>query len=256
MNEEMQGRILAYLDGELAAGERRELESGAERSAELRSLLEEVRARSGVVRRSLRDERVPVPDPALALRQIRLRLEEDGHERGGRLRRDLARAAGIALLVGAAGLSATLSGSPVRAWLQSLWHEPVPGATTRSIEAASPPAAADAAETAIHLAAPAPGLRIVVQSLPVGAELSVRSVPGSTLSLYAPEGSRFLSGSDRVVVSAAAGPVRIELPHALERATVQLGDEVILEMTDSRVSAPDFEPAGGPGHLIYRSRGG
>lgn len=232
----------AYLDGELTERERAafEREVGAGRP----SRLAEARERSLFVRQTLAAGSIPEVDTERALEQVTARLarhgdggprHETGHRSGRRqaTRVRLAWAASITLFLSGAAAVAAIPGSPVRAWLERALAAP-------SVELEGGPAAESApAPTAAARVVPS-GERfvVVIRDLPRSGEIQVRVVADRRVSIDAPAGSRFTSGSDRIDVRPTSGVVRVSLPRDLPQAVLRLGDQVVLERVDGQVRTP------------------
>lgn len=233
-----EGRLRAYLDGELTEAERSDVESWLEGDADARAALEELRERGRLVREALALDPAPVPDMTEMRRRIRARLEAPhATEAGGPggFRPGLAKAAALVLLL-AAGASAAVPGSPIRSWLDSAFAD---GEGARPAVAAT---ATVADEVGVRVA-PADGRLVVVLSATASDDLlEIRLVDTDRGGVFAGMGTRFQSGEGRIEADATSGAVRVEIPRSARVATVRVGGVVYFEKRGERIELPGPEP--------------
>ena len=221
MDHAGEGRLQAYLDGELSAAERAVVSGHLATCAACAQELDELEEASRRLTLSLRllDSVAPAPTPVEAV------FARARAERVAAVRRTLLRAAGIVLFL-AAGGAAALPGSPVRELVRAAWERGVEllgGSRQEPVPA--PPVAAE--PIGID-AAPVDGrIRIVLANLPEGTEVRVRLVDSPVAWVEAPAGGdppvRFLRGPGRVEVSGGSvGVVRVDLPRGVADARVEV----------------------------------
>ena len=209
----------------------------------------------------------PMPAPAGAWERIRERFErgdvvllpplEEPPERAPRRR--AAWAAALVLLA-AAGAAAAMPASPVRDWLVRAWsavRTPAPEAPpTEAPPAVSAPAApeavllvaADAGAVTIAVERPGADVRIRVREWD-GAEVEVRATGAAA-------GATFHSAPGRLaIVGPQSGEIRLALPAAVERATLEVDGVTLLVKSGGalRVLTPGASSAGAEVVLPARS---
>lgn len=246
------GRLLAYLDGELSASERASVERLLGEDPEARARLEHVRRRARTVELALAGEAVPIPDRGRIRHAVRRQVGEVGRSpepdldetgpdrgRGWTTRRRLAQAAVLVLLF-AAGASAAVPGTPVHAWLQELLPtDPVEtGIRSEGVAAEPPEGSAGSRQVGVRVS-PAEGrLVVVLTGRDADSEIEVRLVDGPRGGVFASQGTEFSSGAGRIDAELADGPVRVEIPSAATEATVRVDGVVYLEKRGAAVELP------------------
>jgi len=220
MDHAGEGRLQAYLDGELSTAERAVVSGHLSACAACAEELDVLKEASRQLSLSLRllDSVAPAPTPVPAA------LAQAGAERVVVVRRALLRAAGIVLFL-AAGGAAALPGSPVREWVRTAWDRGV----ALLGGAAQEPVAPEAAAEPIGIdAAPVDGrIRVALTDLPAGTEVRVRLVDSPVAWVEAPGAGgkpvRFLRGPGRVEVSGGGtGLLRVDLPRGVAEARVEV----------------------------------
>jgi hypothetical protein len=216
-----EGTLQQLLDGELSGpeldGAREHLDTCAACSAELRAL----EAAFATVGRGLLLLNPPEISLDLAHAGWRRRL------RGGwwsRAHRHIPRAA-VLLLAVAGVASATLPGSPVRGWVESLWEGPPAAVEPRPAPApVSPPAEAPSAGVSVDAADGE--LRVLVERSSPQLRIRVRLADQPRMSVRAmgeAAGARFRMGRGRVSVEdAGAGELEVVIPRTAERASLSV----------------------------------
>jgi|SRR5690606_2632171 len=223
MDHAAEGRLQAYLDGELSAVERAAVSghlAACTACAEELGVLKEASTQLTLSLRLL-DSTAPAPtslDTAFA---------RAGTERVAVVRRALLRAAGIVLFL-AAGGAAALPGSPVREWVRAAWDRGV-GLFAGAGQDQAPAAPVEPLGIG---AAPVDGqIRIALVDLPAGTEVRVRLVDSPVAWVEAPGAVdspvRFLRGPGRVEVSGgSAGLLRVDLPRRVADARVEVNGQL------------------------------
>lgn len=263
--------LRAFGDGEAPAAEARRTAAHLEgctdcraRLAGLRTLREEIRQATTLepppeaweriaTRRAAGEELIlPVGDVVDAAAAPRRRLP-------------LRRAA--VLLVGLAGIaSATVPGSPVRAWLLGLAGsaDDVPAAPVSAPPA--PPAAVPAADAPLTESAPEAGtgvapadgeVRVVVSGAGPALRIRVRVDDGPVAQVRgrgAAAQAAFASGRGRVTVTGArAGELEVVLPRTADRATLTVDGTRFVVLEDGRMTV--LVPADSSGaELVFPGR--
>jgi hypothetical protein len=242
MEHPNEGRLQEYLDGELRPEERAEVESHLARCEACASELGALRAAT-----SLFGASVATLDTPVDVEQARWRLE--GRRRRSRsgarfASRAMGRAA-VLLLASAAVLSATVSGSPVRAWLAGLLdgsaHEETiaPAPTTAPVALDAPAADAAAGVSVIPLDG---RMHVVFLDPAEGVRLRVRLHDGDGVGVWADghaTGARFHTAPDRIEVEGVrGGEVRVEIPRASDEVTLEVGGRVYLRKLGERLTFP------------------
>ena len=241
-----EGDLQAYLDGELESPNRDDTRLHLEGCQRCSESLAELQAMSEATAGALSS--LDIATPTLAASELRAAYEA----RGATAPRPTARprllgvpfpsqpwlrAAAVAV-VALGGTAAALPGSPVRGWLGTGWQL-VSGA--RSTDAALTDtteeslAAPSATEAGVRVGAVDGEVLVVLRDLAPGAEFEVLLVDGGQVGVFAGPGSVFSSRSGVVEVTSPTDEVRIELPRALARATVEVNGAVCLRKIDGRL---------------------
>lgn len=227
-----EGRLQAYLDGELLLEERWNAERHLEECEACRRELATQEARAAEFTRAV--ERL---DGVPHAREYAIGWPKA--KRGRDLRRILPRAAVLLLFVGAAA-SATVPGWPLRQWIDQLTPESDETTSPSSADQSTAPADAPiaTAEAGVFVEAVDGRVEVVLSD---GRDLRVRTVlvdgtRAGVTTTGGVAGARFRTGAGRIeVIDAAQGEVRIEIPRAAEVATVMINGDVVLQMEDSRL---------------------
>jgi len=255
-----EGRLRAWLDGELARGDGLELEARLSQDPRILLAAEELREREARVRSLL--SALDVDAPTERVRRA-LRAGREGSPRTsnvvawkaprGRSRSEtrrpkaaslvpgvrLAQAAAMVLLLAGAA-AAAVPGSPVRAWL------------SRVLDSGSePPAAMDSAgpsapeEGGLYVAPGRDRLEVDLVGVPPGAEILVTLIPGDTAVIYAPEGSEYEWDAEvgRARAAVSGGPIRLELPEGVDIDLI-VDDKVYMSRRGGRIDlrvTPTFQ---------------
>jgi anti-sigma factor RsiW len=240
-----EGALQAFADGELPAEERLAVETHLADCAACRAELDGLRAAAARLRAALRLLDPPAARP-LARPPSMARPRRPGWAHAA-----LPRAA-VFLVAFAAVASATIPGSPVRAWIESLGGgapaqvalqqgDPEPEAV--ALAAAAP----ETVEAGVSVLPVDGRVRVLLEN--PSPELQVRAVVTESRSagVYASgdaASARFRTGPGRIeVADAGAGELRIELPRSALRATVEVNGRAYLvkEGDQLRLSVPAQE---------------
>jgi hypothetical protein len=164
----------------------------------------------------------------------------------------LARAAVLVLAV--AGIaSATLPGSPLRAWLEDrlgLNSEVTASRAHAPSAHAAPAPVAEPSSAGIAILPMDGSVRIVLHGVNPALRVRVRLTEGEIVDVRATGAAadaQFRTGPGRISISdAGAGEIQIALPHTVARATVLVGNKPYLVKEDHqiRVLAPAADTAG------------
>lgn len=250
------GRLMAYLDGELAAGEASSLGAHLGRCGVCTGALERLRTERFVVSTALASMQLDAGPIGPRVRTAVLaRLAAPGTRPAGAgargvrpprarpdrlpwLRRTAAwgprsralQAAALVLLFASGAAALAVPGSPVRQWLTGLRGDP------EATPARAPSAGEEAAlaESGVRVGPSGGRIRIALE-LPPGAELLVTFLEGENAALFAGPGTRFEGGEGFLRATAAAGPVRVELPLGLVEVSLEVGGRPYLGVRDGRI---------------------
>jgi anti-sigma factor RsiW len=251
MNHEEDGRLMAYLDGELSATDAGALEAHLGSCADCKESASRLRAESGRVREALPELDV---DATGATRRVRERLAQHAREipavapsrtplrtshparRPSWIRRSRVLQAALFVLFVAGGASAVVPGSPLHRWLMGGGPETDPTASTPALMRA--PAAESTAEQPQQSlsAQPAGGRLRVSLQLPAGTELSVVFVDGERATVHANADTNFLTADGLLQARVVSGPVRVELPRGAADVSLEVGSEPYLRMQNGQVT--------------------
>ncbi len=164
------------------------------------------------------------------------------------------------LLFGFAAVgSASLPGSPVRAWIEARLEAPAVAAPEASISAASEPAPA-LAERGIGTSPHDGRLRVVVTGASEGLPVRIRFTPdlfGGAFSIGDTETTRFRSAGGLIEVFDAVGDeLRVEIPASAVEATVEVnGRTVLLKEGDRLQLIGDTADVPAGDEILYRVGG-
>lgn len=245
--------LLPYLDGELPAGERAEMEEHLARCAECRATLAALRSASERLSEALHviDRPAPAIESAAAIATAGVRRGRRWIWRGAKGPVAWARAA--ALVIAAAGVAAAaVPGSPVREWLERAFGAAESPSEQDAIQADREAATVtDPSGVAVPLQDGAVRVRLTQPS--PDAIVRVRLVDGERAAVRA-EGARYRTGPGRIdVVQAGAGEVVIEIPRSAREARVEVdgGLVVLKEGSDLRLMTPTADAVGA--ELLFRA---
>jgi anti-sigma factor RsiW len=261
MKHEEDGRLMAYVDGELRAEDARAVETHVEECPDCALATSRLRVQKASVGATLSQIDV---DAAPAARRVRGRLRQlaeagargptshrDGElaasappaaARGTPLPREAAptrpttigspkrhwflraRALQAALFVlfMAGGAAAVVPGSPLRRWLQQGNGE---GASTPALMETSSEEVRAPEPASLSAVAAGGRLRIVLR-LPAGTELRVVPVDGARATVSANPDTRFTSAEGVLEADVSGGVVRVELPRGVTDASLEVNGEL------------------------------
>ena len=248
MTDLREGRIQAFLDGELDEQGRIRLLEEMERDPAFAAAVDRQRQRAAEVEAALDRafsegtsesdldqawERVSVAASAgvEAGRPLLELSSTTGESTVGRPRRftaSLAKAAALLLFATGVG-AATVPGSPIRTWIAD-WYGPVeqdPAITSTEM--------ADGPETVgLRLPATTGGLEVSVSG-PLTSPLSVSWTDGEELEVVAATGTRFATSRGRIEVSQVHGPIEVRVPRQLSELSLVVDGEPYLRKTGEDV---------------------
>ncbi|HEX9887203.1 MAG TPA: hypothetical protein VGA70_11980 [Longimicrobiales bacterium] len=238
-----EGRLLAYLDGELTAGEAESVEAWLrEDDGTGRALaLEAIRRCAATVTDLL--AHLDLPPPTARVRGAlprRAGASRDGRSGSHWLRRSgWAQAAALVLLFAGAG-AAAMPGSPVRAFIaRALAGEDSRGLVATE-DSTSPAAVVE--DVGVRVESAAGRLEIVLSGVPDGTPLAVTLVEGELAAVYAPAGTRFQSGDGRIVAAvdatASGASLRVEIPRGTTLASLEVNGRMYLVKDGDRLDLP------------------
>jgi hypothetical protein len=266
MKHEEDGRLMAYVDGELLAEDAHAVENHLGRCADCALATSRLRNEKERVRRALSDVDV---DAGAAYRRVGDRLRQSragavgnpsrdadpvrsrgsaipararpGAARGvaSWLRRTRALQAALFVLFMAGGAAAVMPGSPLRRWLVGSADEAVaPASAPARLQA--PEAAAQAAEPVSLSAAPSGGRLRVALELPAGTELRIVLAEGERATVSANPDTRFTSAEGVLEAVVSGGSVRVEFPRGAADASLEVNGELYVRAQggDVRFTAP------------------
>jgi hypothetical protein len=213
------GLIRAFLDNEIEPAGRHEILAHLDDCAACQGVVQEVRSRDDRVTLAL-EKLDTMPPTDFALAALKRRVRETARPRF-RIQ-GLGRAAAVALLL-LGGAASALPGSPVREWISSGWDRITGGSAleegvTPPEDSPIPSPASEEAGAGIGVSGGIVELR--VEGLPEGEEITVLLVEGDQAGIYGPASTRFRTEDGRVEAFVTEGGIRVELPRAVNRATV------------------------------------
>lgn len=236
-----EGRLKAWLDGELPPEEANVLARRVEEDFALRNAVEELRGQDARVREILDRLGDPTP-PTERVRTAVTRARRESGRRGRPRWSRLAQAAALVLFL-AAGASAALPGSPVHEWLRAALGDPTP--TDGAIPTNGPVGRAGPDETGLAMVPHEGAMRIELVDLPRDAEIVVRLTDQSRVGVFglSDSGLEWEGEAGRIRARARSGPIRVELPRELDAADLLVNGRVYLlkrgDRMDLRVSPAD-----------------
>lgn len=245
-----EGRLRAWLDGEIPEAEVQEIERWLRDDPVARQALDGLRARDRRVSELLR--RLDVAPPTARVRaaveaeRSRVARRTPAPPSARRIPgRRLAQAAILVLLLAGAA-SAAIPGSPVRDLLTGLFGPdagPGEAALPTSVEAPEDRADPAGEEASVRVAPRDGRVRVELTGLPRGAEVRVVLVSGPRAAVYGPAGTEWETGTGWVRAELPGGPVRVELPRDVGAADLLVDGRVYMfkrgDRMDLRVPAAD-----------------
>ena len=258
MKHEEDGRLMAYVDGELVAEDARAVEIHVGDCPDCALATSRLRAEKARVRSTLSAVDV---DVAAASRRVRERLRQRTRaaaDESSRLRQSAAsshprpatvspaqpravpsargRASGfprrwilrtrtlqaaLFVLFMAGGAAALVPGSPLRRWLQRDGSE----AASTPARMQAPVEVAPLPQSSVS-AVPAGGRLRIVLELPAGTELRVVPVNGERATVFADTETRFTSAEGVIEAAVTGGAVRVELPRGAGDASLEVNGQL------------------------------
>jgi hypothetical protein len=227
-----EGMLQAYLDAEVTAGARADIEEHLHSCSECAAELAQLRSASDLFALAVRDTDVSAPVLAAQARFVTTRRFAPAHPvlTVPKPRRAFARAAMFIVGLGAVA-SAAVPGSPVRGWINDaltrvgILDDPQSAAAPELPDAA-PPIIEDAPEsTALAIDAVNGRVRIVLKNVKRGATVSVQLIDGDRTIVEA-EGAaakaRFRTGAGLLELDGiSGGRVVVQIPKSVSNATVE-----------------------------------
>jgi hypothetical protein len=238
-----EGTLQALLDGELRPDERAGVERHVAGCPPCAAELESLRGAAALFAGAILKDDVPV-DVDQALWRFEGRRRRPAVARrfaGGAMGR-----AAVLLLASAAVLSATVPGSPIRAWLTSLGEGPV-ATETRAPDADAAPSVLstehlDDAPAGVSVLPLEGRMRVVFLDPAEGVRLRVRLHDGDRVGVWATGaavGAHFRTAPDRVEVQGVRdGEVRVEIPRGGREFTLEVDGRVYLRTDGERLIFP------------------
>jgi hypothetical protein len=231
MNEHIdQGRLQAWLDGELPPPDATSVSNHLEGCPVCRDAVRELEALEAAASGAISLLEPPSPDVEAALwdvRRRRARARAAGH------RQRLGAAAVVVLLLGA-GAAVAMPGSPVRGWIEGRSEAELPSAPSDGSETA----AAAALGVTVDLLDGA--IVVVFHDAPEGMVLELEPVGETRVGVYAPAASRFRTAPGRVEVT-VSGPgdlLRVRIPDSARWAEIRVHDRVVARVADGDLVLP------------------
>lgn len=235
-----EGKLQALLDDELDASERSDLERHVQECESCTTELATLRAVSAVFAHAVSLLDGPV-------RTVPLRPPSLRSGRPPRWSRMALPRAAVLVFGFAAAASAAMPGSPIRSWLETLGGPPAQTTAVTSGQRAGDTSAepvlaapARAPESGVSVAPADGAVRVIVTR--ASPELRVRAILTDSDRAWAiatgdAAGARFETAAGRIeIIGAGAGELRIELPRALGRATVEVDGVPYLSKEGERLN--------------------
>jgi hypothetical protein len=258
MRQEMshfpEGVLQAYLDDEVGADARAQVDAHVSACADCSTRLQDLRDLAALFASAVQTLDVR-PIPAAALAELHVRAQQRSwRERLVGSRRALARAAMFVVGITAVA-AAAVPGSPLRGWLIDTW-EAIAGDQEVVAPPAQPEPAPEPAGTAARASAANGRIRVLLRSPDPSSRVHVTLIDGERAVVEATGAAgaapRTRTGSGWVELVGGAGDIRISLPRAVPHATVEIDGRLYLakEGNDLRVLGPTVDTAGA--ELIFR----
>ncbi len=252
MNHTTEGTLLEWLDGRLSPAERPQVERHVATCVACTAEMERLRLLSATFGGAMELLDPPAPTRAAYAAVLRRRARWWGAD----TRRVLERAAILVLAV--AGIaSATLPGSPLRAWLEERFGSGGDVTAPEAHAPSTPPAPdhppvpeAEIASAGVAILPAGGSVRIVLTNADPALRIRVRLAEGEIVDVRATgaaAGAQFRTGPGRIsITDAGRGEIQIALPHTVARATVVVGTRpyLVKEGHQVRVLAPAADTAG------------
>lgn len=236
MEHPSDGRLLAYLDGELPPAVRERVSEHIGRCGACAAEVEELTRIVSHVSDGLSALDRPAPDTAYA--DVVRRASSSQTASGLRWRRMARTAAAVVVLLG--GVAAAVPGSPLRAWIERSVDE-----VARLFRAEEPSPSGQAAEegtaageaddlTGVAVALSDGRIRVDVHRLAPETVVRVRTVEEPHAAVWG--GSQYRTSSGRVEVMDATGKeLRVDLPRSADRALVTVEGVEVARLEGGRL---------------------
>jgi anti-sigma factor RsiW len=231
-----EGTLQAYLDAEVTAGARTDIDKHLHSCSDCAVQLERLRQASAVFAAAVREADVVAPVLAAQARFVTARRFEPALV-APRPRRAFARAAMFIVGLGAVA-SAALPGSPVRAWIGDALTragllDDTQSAAAPVLPAEAPAVQRDAESTALGIEAVDGRVRIVLRNVRPQATVSVHLVNGDRTIVEASGAAakaRFRTGAGLLEVDGVSGgSVVVQIPKSLIQASVEQDGRTIFK---------------------------
>jgi hypothetical protein len=271
MIHEEEGRLMAYVDGELAGHERASVETHLGGCADCARTTSRLRAERSALSSAL--ERVDA-DGAAAARRVREQLAQLGPSAAPNRPATPGRAAGptrpprklplyawlqrrglqaaLFVLFVAGGASALVPGSPLRRLIERGGGTPAT-APTAAPEAEFAPARMETLQVTISAVPVAGRLRVSLQ-LPAGTALSVALTDADRATLFADPSSRFTSSDGLLQAEVLSGTVRVELPRGAADVSLEVGGQLYVRVQNGRAQLTMPAADSSDAELTFRIR--
>lgn len=247
MSHPDEGRLQAYLDGEVLSEPREALDRHLHGCRECRDKLSGLDSAGRVTRTTLAQIDLPAPEADATRWAIR---REWATRRSREHRRRVAVAASVVLLL-SAGWAAAMLGSPLR----RIWES---GSDAAAVVDASPlpsgqpaGAAAQPAQAKVGVPALDGAVAVTVVDAGVGSSLEITLVDGEQATVLAPTDTRFATadGVLRVDLGGEGRAIRIEIPRSLS-SEVTANGLPLFRLSDGQASYPGPEPVSVGGSTV------
>jgi predicted anti-sigma-YlaC factor YlaD len=231
MNQHVEeGRLQAWLDGELLGEEDASVAAHLEGCPVCRDAVRELEALGAAASAAISLLEVPAPDLDAALWEVRRR---GARSRSAGHRERLAAAAVVVLLLGA-GAAVAMPGSPLRNWLEA----PAGPEVASFPVGETPEAPSSALGVTVDLLDGS--ITVAFHQVPEAMVLELEPVEEGRAGVYAPAASRFRTAPGRVEVT-VSGPgdvLRVRIPATTHRAEIRVDDRVVARVVDGDLLLP------------------